>query len=108
MASLFDNPAAFAPFFRDRVAVEGTRAGGRRVAGTLRACVLDQGLDDVVAEDSASTVRRRYSVVVRRADWFDVEAPRPGFKVALEDGTALSVQSVGSMPGMYVLEARTC
>lgn len=94
MASPFDNPAAFAPFFRDRVAVEGTRAGGRSVAGTFLACVLDQGLDDAIAEGSTETARRVVSVTVRRADWFDVEPPQTGDAVTLESGDAYRVTSV--------------
>lgn len=110
MASLFDNPAAFAPFFRDRVAVEGTRAG-RRVAGTFRACVLDQGLDDVVAEDSTSTVRRRIAVtfMVGGESWpKDGTVPQKGDRVTLDDGTTYGIDVVRRMMGTYACEAREC
>ncbi len=108
MASLFDSPAAFAPFFRDRVAVEGTRAGGRRVAGAFRACVLDQGLDDAAVEGTTETARRVVSVTVRRADWFDVEPPQTGYAVTLESGDAYRVMSVGPSVGFagWTLMAR--
>lgn len=111
MASIFDNPAAFAPFFRDRVAVEGTRAGGHRVAGTFRACVLDQGLDDVVAEGSTSTVRRRIAVtfMVGGDSWpKDGTVPQRGDLVTLDDGTTYGIDVVRRMMGTYACEAREC
>lgn len=111
MASLFDSPAAFAPFFRDRVAVEGTRAGGRRVAGAFRACVLDQGLDDAVAEASTGTVRRRIAVsfMIGGDSWpKDGTVPQKGDRVTLDDGTTYGIDVVRRMMGVYVCEAREC
>lgn len=111
VASPFDNPAAFAPFFRDRVAVEGTRAGGRRVAGTFRACVLDQGLDDVIAEDSTGAVRRRIAVtfMIGGDSWpKDGTVPQKGDRVTLDDGTAYRIYVVRRMMGVYSCEAREC
>lgn len=108
MARLFESPAAFAPFFRDRVAVEGARAGGRRVAGTFRACVIDQGLDDPLAEGSTETARRVVSVTLLRADWLDVEPPQTGDAVTLESGDTYRAMAVDPSVGFagWTIRAR--
>ena len=59
MKSLFDNPRAFAPFYDDRIAVEGSRSGRTLKTGPLPACVFDQGLDDPISDGGTSSTRRR-------------------------------------------------
>lgn len=105
----FGREAPFAPFFRDRVAVEGARAGGRRVAGTVRACVLDMGFDDPLADGAAQAARRVVEVTVRRADWFEPDPPRTGDEVTLESGAVFSVLSVAAADGLagWTLKARS-
>lgn len=106
---LFDDASgAFAPFFDDVVSVEG-RSGARAVkTGGIPACVFDQGFDDPVSDGSSATERRLYSVVVRVADWPNVEPPRIGFVVTLKDGARLSVKSVARSADEIAMEARTC
>ena len=106
---LFDNPAAFAPFYDDVVAVEGTRTDRVLKTGPLAACVFDQGLDDPLADGDVSSVRRRYSISIRVADWPDTAPPQIGDTVLLADGNGrLSVLSVARSLGDIVMEARTC
>lgn len=108
MISIFHNPAAFAPFYDDVVAVEG--AAGRPLrTGPLAACVLDQGLDDPVAEGGVASARRRFTVSIRVADWPASRPPQIGDVVILADGDVrLSVLSAARSHGDFVMEARTC
>lgn len=107
--SLFDNPAAFAPFYDDTVAVEGTREGRVLKTGPLAACVFDQGLDDPIGEGDTASTRRRYTISIRFADWPDTFMPQNGDIVTLADGNgSLTVLSVARSLGDYVLEARSC
>ena len=109
MASLFENPHAYAPFYDDTVAVEGQRPGRTVRTGALKACVLDQGLDDPLSDGDTASTRRRYTVHVRVADWPDTAPPQNGDVVTLSDGgSRLSVLSVARVHGDFVLEARTC
>jgi len=114
--SIFRNPAAFAPFYRDLVAVEGSRPSGRGVAvfrSPLKACVLDMGLDDPLSDASTGTNRRRWQIRVRLCDWPEVEPPTRGDLVHIPgefaiggDPVKASVQSIARTDDCYVLEVR--
>lgn len=110
--SLFDNPKAFAPLFDDLVAVEGVRPGGRRIAGTFRACVLEQGLDDPLSDGSSGTDRRRVVVSFRiGGDSWPADGTRPqaGDRITVADGTVFAVDEVKMPQGwMFDCEAREC
>lgn len=93
MPGYFDSTYAFAPFFDETVAVEG-RVGGRAVAQTLKACVVDAGPADPDPDAVCSTAETLYSVRVLRDEWADVEPPRRGFEVRLESGLVLRVTGV--------------
>ena len=108
MKSLFDNPRAFAPFYDDRIAVEGSRSGRTLKTGPLPACVFDQGLDDPLSDGGISASRRRYSINVPVGDWPDTTRPQAGDIVTLSDGSRLSVMSVAVVMGDFAMEARTC
>ena len=112
MQSLFENPSAFAPLFDDLVAVEGARQDGRRIAGTFRACVLDQGLDDLLSDGSTGTVRRRVVVTFRiGGDSWPADGTRPqsGDEITVADGAVYRVDRVTRPMGdMYECEARAC
>ena len=96
----FSNPAAFAPFYRDAITVEGTRRSlpslqgshgvPRAVRGTFRACVIDNGFAEPVAESDAESSLRTFGISVRRGDWIDRMPPQTGDRVALvRDGQTL-------------------
>lgn len=118
MRILFHNPRALAPFYHDDVAVEAGRAasGGVRVFRcTLRACVLDQGLDDPLAEGSTGADRRRWDIRVRSADWPDTTPPQIGDVVRIPgeygpDGESMraAVQSIARHDDDWLIEARQC
>ena len=114
MPSIFHNPAAFAPFYDNRVAVEGKR-GSRRVAFTLRACVLDDGLEDPLADNSTSTNRRRWSVRVRIEDWPDTNPPQIGDTLQIPEEfdvcgvpVKAAVKSIVRHADDFIMEARSC
>lgn len=108
MKSLFDNPRAFAPFYDERIAVEGARSGRTLKSGPMRACVIDQGLDDAVVEGDTASTRQRYSVSVHEDEWTDVLQPQVGDTIILAGGERLSVMSVARSLGDIVMEARSC
>lgn len=93
MPGYFDGTYAFAPFFDETVAVGG-RVGGRAVAQSLKACVVDAGPAEADPDAVCDTAETLYSVRVMRDEWADVEAPRRGFEVRLESGLLLRVTGV--------------
>lgn len=106
--SMFSNPGAFAPFFDTAMAVEATRENGHVIRTTVRACVLDMGLDEPFSDGGTDSRRRAYSVSVQRIDcersgW----RPQIGDVLTFDDGRKLAVKSV-SLPvgGAYEMEAR--
>ena len=106
--SMFESPGAFAPFFDTAVAVEARRENGHVIRTTVRACVLDMGLDEPFSDGGTDSRRRAYSVSVQRIDcersgW----RPQIGDVLKFDDGRKLAVKSV-SLPvgGAYELEAR--
>ena len=90
MASMFDNAKAFAPFFDDRVVVEGRR-GDRMIREACRACVLDSGFVDVDADAVAQSDEHVFSVRILRRDWPDASGPRIGDMVRLDGGRVLRI-----------------
>jgi hypothetical protein len=111
MPDIFHNPAAFACFFTDVITVEGLRAvpsssgsgtAARKVSGTFRACVFDNGFADPFAEADADTNARSFSVSVRSGDWIERTPPQVGDKITLElDGLAyrLAVSRIDTTTG---------
>lgn len=59
MPSLFDNPAAFAPFYDQLVAVKGAAQ-----SVTVKACVFEDGFDVPLSEASYGADRRHIAVCV--------------------------------------------
>ncbi len=108
MRSMFDNPRAFAPFYDDRIAVEGSRSGRTLKTGSMPACVFDQGLDDPISDGGTSSTRRRYTINVPVCRWPETIRPRGGDIITLSDGSRLSVMSVAVVMGDFAMEARTC
>ncbi len=118
MRSIFHNPRAFAPFYDEVVAVEAKRArsGGARVLRcTVRACVLDQGLDEPLAEGSTGTLRRRWTIRVRAADWPYTTPPQIGDVARIPgefeqggDPVRAAVLSIARHEDDWLMEARQC
>lgn len=114
----FHNPRALAPFYHDVVAVEAKRAGSadvRVLRCTVRACVLDQGLDETLAEGSTGTDRRRWTIRVRSGDWPYTTPPRIGDVACIPgefgaDGTPVraAILSIGRHADDWLMEARQC
>lgn len=105
MRLAFDNPRAFAPFFDDPVVVEAKRAG-RTVRTTVRACVLDQGLDDPLVETSAASDRRVIAVRVQTACLACLGAPAVGDVVAY-NGARFAVERVELSHGAWEMRCRS-
>lgn len=121
MKSIFHSPRAFAPFYDELVAVEAKRPPRSRGASAavmrspLRACVIDMGLDDPLADGSTGTSRRRWSVRVRLRDWPEVAPPQIGDLLHIPGEYALcgapvraAVLSIARHEDDYVMEARSC
>ena len=118
MCSIFRNPAAMAPFFDDVLAVEGRRRArnaAQTIRSTLRACVIDDGVDEPLMDQSTGVTRRRWLIRVRAVDWPEVEPPQVGDVVHIPgeyylggDPVRAAVKSVGRHDDDYVMEARQC
>lgn len=110
MNSFFNNPAAFAPFFGDVIAVSGRRrADGevREFAGTFSACVLETSFSDAAVETDADSSVRTFSVSVATGDWLDGQRPQIGDRIRLADGLTLAVSHVDNLAGdTWTLSAR--
>ena len=110
MHNLFDNPAAFAPFFDDEIFVEGRRKaddGTRKVEGSFPACVVYNGFSEPLIEGDADSDVRTYSVSIRSGDWVDGTKPQVGDRVRLADGTQLAVSRTDNLLGeIWSLTAR--
>lgn len=90
MPSIFHNPAAFAPFYDQLVAVKGDAQ-----VGTFKACAFEDGLDDPLSEASPAADRRRISVCIpKRGDggWNCENPPKRG--------DTLTVLSWGGVEGV--------
>lgn len=104
MPDLFDNPAAFAPFYTERIAYRGRSPARRHIAATLDANVLDCGYADPVegGDDSAiGTVE----VSFPESSWTFAESPQKGDCVECAMG-AYCVQSVSRRFGEWTLRAK--
>lgn len=108
MKSLFDNPRAFAPFYDDRIAVEGKRGSRTLKTGQLPANLIDKSLEEPVSDNSTSTTVYRYRFLIDKDVWPELEDPRIGDVLTLSDGTRLSFKDSGEENGNFYLEARTC
>ena len=110
MHNLFDNPAAFAPFFDDEIVVEGRRKdddGTRKVEGSFSACVVYNGFSEALMEGDADSDVRTYSISIRSGDWVDGSKPQVGDRVRLADGTQLAVSRTDNLLGdIWSLTAR--
>jgi hypothetical protein len=93
MHNLFDNPAAFAPFFTDAIAVEGWRRDADGVKHKLtcscKACVIDNGYADALVDGDADTVVRGYAISVRAGDWLSSYKPQVGDRIRIIDSNLL-------------------
>ncbi len=120
MPSIFNNPAAFAPFFDSLVAVEGKRtprSGSARAAvfrSPIKACVIDLGMDDPLMDGSTGTNRRRWSVRVRIQDWPEVDPPQIGDRLHIPGEFDLGgvpvkakVKAIVRHADDYIMEARS-
>ena len=112
MRSLLDRPNAFAHFFDETIAVEGVRAGGGKVAGTYRACIMDGGLADIDADAVAGSNEKLYSVLIHMADREEPEPPWRGLTVKHERcggrfTETMKVLSVDTLGGDFVLHCET-
>lgn len=111
MHNLFDNPAAFAPFFDDVIVVEGVRpsadGAARKVEGSFSASVVYNGFSEPLMEGDADSDVRTYSVSIRSGDWVDGTKPQVGDRVRLADGTRLAVSRTDNLLGeIWTLTAR--
>ena len=105
MPSIFDNPAAFAPFFGDDVMVRGATGERRHVAAAMKCCVFDRGFADAYADDSTASGVRMIEVLFPVREWPYPEPPLPG-DVCEWDGIEYAVTRTHSRMGDWVLEAR--
>jgi hypothetical protein len=103
--------AAFAPFFKERVAFSATRPDGVR-AGTIPANVSAGGYDDVFEDSGATSSRiRRATIVVRDADWRAVVSsdPQPGDRFTVFASPRVTYAAAEVTPlaaDMWTIEAR--
>lgn len=106
MLATFDNPAAFAPMFDDRVVVRASRRNGETVRGTFAACVFPAESDDPLADVNDSSARRRVSVEIPRTGpggWNRQDLPQVGDGIE-HDGVRYSVAAVSlAVGGNYIL-----
>ena len=88
--SIFQSPAAFAPFYEDEIAVRGAAQ-----SGTFKACIFENGLDDPLSDASIAADRRAVTVHVpkRGTGGWNCETPP-----AVED--RLTLLSWGGTPCM--------
>ena len=106
----FSNPAAFEPFYSDTVSVTGARASGR-FTGTFAACVLDDGLEDPLADVSTASTRRRAMVYIPKTGdggWNDTQPPQVGDTVTVlsQGSTDFAVSAVKDFMDSWVLTVR--
>ena len=101
MGGVFENRAAFRPFYDERVVFEGD---GERVEAMC--LVLDLGYDDPVAEDSTGTIRRVIEVSVPEAAWPSERPVRTGDMVTTRDFARYAVMEVGRLQGEWIVKAR--
>lgn len=108
MNKIFDNPAAFAPFYDSLVSINGNRRL-RTIRSTFRACVIDQGFEDPLSADGTGSTRCAISVRIRKSGkqgWNDVTPPQVG-DVVTHGGVRFNVFDVELFDATdYILKAR--
>lgn len=108
--SIFQSPAAFAPFYEDEIAVRGAAQ-----SGTFKACIFENGLDDPLSDASIAADRRAVTVHIPKlgpGGWNCDEAPAVEDRLTLlswggtqcEDEFAVS--SVSDFGDAWILAAR--
>jgi hypothetical protein len=111
MNSIFSNPAAFSPFFDERVRVEAIRPEGK-VSGSFLASVMPIEDDEVIDPSKADTERKRFTVLIPvkgEGAWNLAAlgtAPQMGDKVTLCCALKTAVTKVELMSDYYSLETR--
>jgi hypothetical protein len=100
MPGIFHNSAAFVPFFDCVISVEGLRASSssgsaaptlaaataaRKVSGTFKACVFDNGFADPFAAADADSNVRTFSISVRAGDWIERTPPQIGDRITIHE-----------------------
>ena len=110
MPSIFHNPAAFAPFYEDEVAIKGAAQ-----SGTFKACIFENGLDDPISEASIAADRRAVTVHIPKfgaGGWNCAEAPAVEDKLTLLSWGGrpcmdeFAISEVKDFSDAYILEAR--
>ncbi len=110
MSGIFDSSLGFAPFYDQTVAVSGDTH-----AGTYKACVLEDGLDDPLSESTGAAERRLMSFhLPKRGDggWNSDTPPARGYTVTLTGWGGIpgdivfTVKSVEDFGDAWVLKAR--
>ena len=111
----FNNPAAFAPFYTDRVSVSGKIFN--REAGTsfpvdcvCPACVMESGLADVDAGSIGISAARSFTISIPKREWMCPEPPRIGLQVEIVGRTyhnRLKVVSVDEDGSDWIFSAES-
>lgn len=102
MSKLFDKVAVITGTRR-----EGAAAGPVKL--TAPCCILGGDLAEPLRNAAAGPSQQRlYTVVFRRADWPDKDAPQPGYGILIDDHPAMRVKAVHAL-GIreWICEART-
>ena len=112
MSDIFSCPAAFEPFFTERVRIDAPRPGGE-VSGGYKAMVSPILDDEPILEDMGESSRQRFAVLIpiRGEGGWNAAAlgtrPQIGDKVTLQNGTIAHICKVSPLVGdWYEIEAR--
>lgn len=106
MHNLFDNPAAFAPFFDDEVTVRGGVSARRHIVATLKCCINDCAFEDALDESDAESRIRKLEVSFPVASWPFPESPQIGDVVEIDSDSAYAAVAVQKRLGDWVLTVR--
>ncbi|MBR4654132.1 MAG: hypothetical protein IKO72_12310 [Kiritimatiellae bacterium] len=108
--SIFQSPAAFAPFYEDEIAVRGTAQ-----SGTFKACIFENGLDDPLMDASIAADRRAVMVHIPKhgdGGWNCEGVPAVGDRLTLLSwggkpcSDEFAVSSVSDFGDAWILAAR--
>ena len=106
MRDIFSCPAAFEPFFTERVRVDAPRPAGT-VSGGFSAAVFPIADDEPIIEDVTQSVRPKFSVLIPisgEGGWnFAALGTRPqiGDKITLQSGVEAHIIKVAPLTGDY-------